>query len=141
MITHGALIQKINMSGKLNGNSNNFKIRNSWLPIFLPAVMAILWSCHEEKLSVAGHCPEVTSTNPPSGAEGVSENISITAILRDKLDPLFITPASFTLKQEGIQVQGKLTYEGTNSTLTFEPAKPLQVNAMYSAEEIGRAHV
>ena len=98
--------------------------------------MTIVWSCHEEKLTVVGQCPEVTSTNPSSGAQGVSENASITAVLRDRLDPLFITPASFTLKQEGIQVLGKLTYEGTNSTLTFEPAKPLQVNAMYSVEVV-----
>ncbi len=115
--------------------SSNFKMNRSWLFIFLP-IMAMVWSCHEEKLRVVGQCPEVTSTNPASNAQGVSENISITAVLRDKLNPLFITPASFTLKQEGIQVAGKLTYEGTNSTLTFIPTNPLPANAMYSAEVV-----
>lgn len=78
-----------------------------------------------------GPAPEVVSTNPQNKAEAVPVNTTITAIFSEKMDTTSITPSTFLLKKDTIQVTGVLSY--TDSSATFIPSTNLDFGSIYSA--------
>ncbi|MGD0088696.1 MAG: ice-binding family protein [Planctomycetota bacterium] len=75
--------------------------------------------------------PFVTSTYPANGAASAPINFPITATFNKAMDPLTITPTTFTLAQGTTPVTGTVSYAGT--TATFTPAGNLVVNTSYTA--------
>ncbi|HEX7623461.1 MAG TPA: Ig-like domain-containing protein, partial [Anaeromyxobacteraceae bacterium] len=76
--------------------------------------------------------PEVSATNPAAAGTGVAVNTKITASFSKAMDPLSITPASFTVKQGSTPVPGSVAY-GPGTTATFTPASALAVNTVFTA--------
>jgi Ice-binding-like/Bacterial Ig-like domain len=76
--------------------------------------------------------PVVSATNPAGGGTGVAVNTKITASFSKPMDPLSITPASFTVKQGSTPVAGSVAY-GPGTTATFTPASALAVNTPFTA--------
>lgn len=75
--------------------------------------------------------PVVSSTIPASGATSVTINTSLSASFSEAMDPLNITPASFTLRQDTTAVLGTVTYSGV--TAVFNPVADLAPNTTYTA--------
>ncbi len=76
--------------------------------------------------------PVVSATNPAAGGTGVAVNTKITASFSKAMDPLSITPGSFTVKQGSTPVPGSVAY-GPGTTATFTPASALAVNTVFTA--------
>jgi hypothetical protein len=74
--------------------------------------------------------PIVTATVPVNVASAVPINQKITAAFSEGMNPLTITPRSFTLKQGGIAVVGTVTYAGL--TATFAPLTNLRPSSVYA---------
>lgn len=74
--------------------------------------------------------PIVTATVPVSAASLVPINQKITAAFSEGMNPLTITPLSFTLKQGSIAVVGTVTYAGL--TATFAPLANLSPSTFYT---------
>src|SRR5207245_332795 len=64
--------------------------------------------------------PTVTVTVPANADTGVAINQTINAAFSKAIDPLTITPVTFTLKQGTTAVAGTVSYAGV--TATFTPA-------------------
>src|SRR5437867_2265795 len=75
--------------------------------------------------------PIVSATVPANTATGVAINQKIAATFSEAMDPLTITPITFTLKQGSTNVAGTVTYAGV--TATFNPVSTLAPNAVYTA--------
>src|SRR5439155_1014073 len=73
----------------------------------------------------------VSFTVPANTATGVAINQKIAATFSEAMDPLTITPITFTLKQGSTTVAGTVTYAGV--TATFNPVSTLAPNAVYTA--------
>jgi hypothetical protein len=76
--------------------------------------------------------PVVSGTNPAADGTGVAVNTKITASFSKAMDPLSITPTSFTVKQGSTPVPGSVAY-GPGTTATFTPASALAVNTVFTA--------
>jgi hypothetical protein len=74
--------------------------------------------------------PIVTATVPVNAASAVPINQKITAAFSEGMNPLTITPLSFTLKQGTIPVVGTVTYAGL--TATFAPLANLLPSTFYT---------
>ena len=76
--------------------------------------------------------PTVTSTNPADLQTNVAINSTVAATFSEPMNPLPITPASFTVTGPGSTlVAGTVTYVGT--TATFTPDSPLALDTVYTA--------
>src|ERR1051325_7681287 len=75
--------------------------------------------------------PTVSFTVPANAATGVAVNQKIAAAFSEVMDPLTISPATFTLKQGATPVAGTVTYAGV--TATFSPLSALAPNTTYTA--------
>src|SRR5207247_1241417 len=75
--------------------------------------------------------PTVSFTVPPNAATVVAVSQKIAATFSEAMDPLTITPITFTLKQGTTAVAGTVTYAGV--TATFNPVSTLAPNAVYTA--------
>jgi len=76
--------------------------------------------------------PIVLYTYPPDNTSGVVLNRSIDATFNEAMDPLTITPATFTLTRTGgLTVTGRVTYSGNNCKL--QPDINLISGAIYTA--------
>jgi hypothetical protein len=75
--------------------------------------------------------PTVTSTVSVNTAIGVSLNSASTANFSEEMDPLTISSATFTLKQEATTVPGVVTYTGLSAK--FTPGENLSPNKLYTA--------
>jgi hypothetical protein len=75
--------------------------------------------------------PTVTSTVSVNTAIGVSLNSASTANFSEEMDPITISSATFTLKQEGTTVPGVVTYTGLSAK--FTPGENLSPNQLYTA--------
>ncbi|WOK04194.1 Ig-like domain-containing protein [Imperialibacter roseus] len=78
-----------------------------------------------------GMLPAVTTTAPINLATGVLLNQVIEADFSEAMDPLTITPTSFTVKQGTTSVPGTVAYSGTKAT--FTPTNPLSAGTTYTA--------
>src|SRR5439155_1185110 len=68
---------------------------------------------------------------PVNGASAVPINQKITAAFSEAMDPLTITPLSFTVKQGTTAVVGTVSYVGL--TATFIPLANLSTSTVYTA--------
>src|SRR3989449_434469 len=75
--------------------------------------------------------PTVTFTVPANAATGVSINGNVAAAFSKVMNPLTITPVTFTLKQGTTAVAGTVSYAGV--TATFTPAGALAPLTTYTA--------
>jgi len=75
--------------------------------------------------------PTVSFTVPANAATAVAINQNITAAFSEAMDPLTITPITFTLKQGTTAVVGVVTYAGV--TATFNPLSSLAPSTTYTA--------
>ena len=99
-------------------------------------LVALTGGCRKDDyVEVPGVCPVVESTNPANGATSVPLNQVVTATFNEEMNPATITQSSFTLTgglKSGVPVQGTLTYNNTNATLSFVPSSPLAQNTTYT---------
>jgi hypothetical protein len=94
------------------------------------SLAAFLGSCKKDDfVQIDSVCPLVITTDPANLATSVALNKVITATFNEVMDPLTITPASFTITG-ATPVTGTITYSGT--TATFTPTTPLAVNTTYT---------
>ena len=98
-------------------------------------VLVVLFSgCKKDTyVEPVGLCPLVVSTDPANLAVNVPLNKVITATFNENMNPLTITPASFTLETgaKGMAaVTGVVTSSG--AVATFTPASPLTANTTYT---------
>src|SRR5207249_3858017 len=75
--------------------------------------------------------PAVSATVPANAATGVSISGNVAATFSEAMDPLTITPVTFTLKQGITAVAGTVSYAGV--TATFNPVSTLAPNAVHTA--------
>src|SRR2546426_506432 len=75
--------------------------------------------------------PTVTFTVPANAATGVSINGNVAAAFSKVMNPLTITPVTFTLKQGTTAVAGTVSYAGV--TATFTPASALAPLTTFTA--------
>jgi len=103
------------------------------LSTFAIAVVVFFAGCKKDTyVPLSTVCPVIISTNPANTATNVPLNQVITATFNEKMNPLTITQASFTL-QGGGNVSGILSYNESNTTMSFTPVAPLSVNTTYTA--------
>src|SRR3989449_1866750 len=75
--------------------------------------------------------PIVSATVPADAATAVAINQTINAAFSKAMDPLTITPVTFTLKQGTTAVAGTVSYAGV--TATFTPASALAPLTTFTA--------
>src|SRR2546427_8278414 len=75
--------------------------------------------------------PTVSATVPANAATGVAISGKIAVAFSEAMDPLTITPVTFTLKQGTTAVAGTVTYAGV--TATFTPASALAPLTTFTA--------
>lgn len=76
--------------------------------------------------------PLVTSTINANGTYGVSVNSKVGVTFSEGMDPLTLTPTTFTLKQNGnTPIAGSVTYSGVSAI--FTPASDLAYSTSYTA--------
>ena len=73
--------------------------------------------------------PTVISTTPAANAIGVAGNTTVIAAFNKAMDPLSVTAATFTVRQGGTQVPGRVVY-GPGTTATFTPSSRLADTAL-----------
>jgi hypothetical protein len=75
--------------------------------------------------------PKVISTFPADLATGVPINTRPSAIFSESMDPMTITPLTFTIKQGNQFISGSVSYEGL--VATFKPSTGFIANKVYTA--------
>jgi hypothetical protein len=75
--------------------------------------------------------PEVTITDPQSGAVDVPPDTMLSATFSEAMAPLSISEASFTLNEGATPVEGSIVYTGL--TATFTPTTDLMPETLYTA--------
>lgn len=81
-------------------------------------------------------CPAVASTNPTDGETKVALDQVVTATFNKKMDPATFSQTSFTLQgatKANVPVQGTVTYNQIDSTVSFTPAETLAIETTYTA--------
>jgi hypothetical protein len=78
--------------------------------------------------------PAVTSTVPGNLATGVALNSTVTSTFSESIDPLTVTPATFTLAGPGTAaVTGAVVYNAPAKIAAFTPAAALAAGTTYTA--------
>jgi len=133
----GPLLRKKIMHTKLIRMKT--KRKRIWMTAMLVSFLlaAFMGGCKKDDFEeTPGVCPLVESTNPTAGAINVPLNQVITATFNEKMNPATITQASFVLTTllgtTNSEIEGSLTYNEVNSTLSFVPASQLNANTTYS---------
>src|SRR5207302_7413311 len=75
--------------------------------------------------------PTVSATVPATADTGVAISGKIAVAFSEAMDPLTITPVTFTLQQGTTAVAGTVSYAGV--TATFNPVSTLAPNTTYTA--------
>ncbi|RPH30066.1 MAG: DUF3494 domain-containing protein [Bacteroidales bacterium] len=128
------------------------KTRKLLTTLAIFAVVLIAGCKEDDFVGVVSDCPAVLSTSPASNATGVPLDKIITATFNEAMNPLTITPESFSLddgaKKKVSQVsiglkgaigssamilQGALTYDGDTYTMSFNPSNLLAASTTYTA--------
>jgi len=90
---------------------------------------------------ISGVCPEVESTNPASDVMNVPLDKVIEVTFNEKMNPVTITPAAFSLTGPttkngqlvtATNVEGSLSYDETNNTMSSTPTALLEPNTLYT---------
>ena len=113
------------------------KRKGLWMTAVTAIFMAaLIGGCKKDKyVETPGVCPVVISTNPTKGATGVPLDQIVTVTFNEEMNPLTITPASFTLQTatKGSALQGALLYDASSQTMSFVPISKLTVSTLYTA--------
>lgn len=102
------------------------------------SLIAVMGSCKDENVAITGICPVVLSTTPPNLASGVDLGTTIVITFNESMNPLTITPETFTLTAEtntvGVAavIAGLLTYDAPTNSMRFDPTNPLPVNSVFT---------
>jgi len=75
--------------------------------------------------------PTVGTTLPLPSATGVAVNAHVSATFSEMMDPLTVTPATFTLKLGAVAVAGTVARIG--SVVTFTPTAAMEGTSVYTA--------
>jgi hypothetical protein len=111
---------------------------NTLRTIAFLSLLVVMGSCKDENVAITGICPMVLSTTPPNLASGVDLATTIIITFNESLNPLTITPETFTLTAEtntvGIAavIAGVLTYDAPTNSMRFDPTNPLPVNSVFT---------
>ncbi len=127
------------------------KRKRLWLTTIATLFLLItfLGGCKDDNVEIVGVCPLVISTNPANLAVNVPLNQIITVTFNEAMNPLTITPSSFTMEgvatkkkspEAGIKesaplsistpITGTVTVSG--ATATFTPTSNLSPNFTYT---------
>jgi hypothetical protein len=115
------------------------KTKRLWMTAIAALFLAaLIGGCKKDDfVEVVGVCPVVISTDPANAATGVPLDKIITATFNEPMNPVTIIPEAFTLqgatKGAASDMSGTLTYDGTNSTMSFTPDSKLEANTTYTA--------
>jgi hypothetical protein len=102
------------------------------------SLLVVMGSCKDENVAITGICPVVLSTTPPNLASGVDLGTTIVITFNESMNPLTITPETFTLTAEtntvGVAavIAGVLTYDAPTNSMRFDPTNPLPVNSVFT---------
>lgn len=81
--------------------------------------------------SVDVTAPTVNATDPANAASGVARDATVRAFFSEVMDLSSLTPASFTVKLNGVEHAGTVTYAETIATYT--PTTMFAPNSVYTA--------
>jgi hypothetical protein len=114
------------------------KTKRIWMTALTTlCLVAFIGGCKKDDfVAKVGVCPVVLSTDPANLATGVPLDKIITATFNEPMNPLTITPESFSLQggSKGLSsLEGELTYDGTSSTMSFKPSSKLTAGTTYTA--------
>jgi uncharacterized repeat protein (TIGR02543 family) len=99
--------------------------------ILLLVITVFMWQCKKDDFDeITTKCPVVVSTNPTNGATGVPLSQIIMPTFNQRMDPVTITPESFTLQEGTSPVSGTVSY--TDSTASLRPSVPLMPFTTYT---------
>src|SRR5438046_2832142 len=79
----------------------------------------------EATLGPSNPRPEIISMFPPDGAQEVPLDVLVRAVFSEPMDPRTFTPNSFRLSRSGSNVNGSLSYNSLDASVTFVPMSPL----------------
>ncbi|MDP2335138.1 MAG: ice-binding family protein [Bacteroidota bacterium] len=96
----------------------------------LASVVFITGCKKDEYVAKVGVCPLVVSTIPADKAVNVPLSQIITVTFNEKMNPVTINPASFTIQQGSTAVAGTVSYSGL--VASFAPASPLAPFTTYT---------
>lgn len=119
----------------INMKTKSKRLWMTTIVAFLSLVVLIGGCKKDEYVEIVGVCPVVESTNPTNGATNVPLNQIVTVTFNEEMNPVTITPSSFTLTgglNNGNPISGTLTYNNSNATLSFVPTAPLALNTTYT---------
>jgi hypothetical protein len=97
----------------------------------------INWTTASQATAIDATAPVVTGTLNANGATNVAVNTKVAATFSEAMNPLTITTESFTLKKDGIPVQGSTSYTGVSAV--FTPTGNLDFNTRYTATVLNQA--
>jgi hypothetical protein len=124
----------------LKCNIMKAKGKGLWMTAVTAIFMAaLIGGCKKDKyVETVGVCPLVVSTDPANLATGVPLDQIVNATFNEEMNPLTITPTSFTLQPIGTkgsapQVSGALLYDASSQTMSFVPITKLTISTQYSA--------
>jgi len=104
-------------------------------------LVAFISGCKKDDFVVTdGVCPLVISTDPANLATGVPLDKIISATFNEPMNPMTITPESFSLQSGAkglVALEGALTYDGNTSTMSFNPTAKLTAGTTYTATIVG----
>lgn len=81
-----------------------------------------------------GIAPQVVSTNPLDGGTNLCIPLMISATFDKLMDPLTITPLTFTLAAGTTPINGSVSYDDPSKTATFTPSSALLGGTTYTAK-------
>ncbi len=81
--------------------------------------------------------PLVESSSPSIDQKGVIKNKAIIVRFTEALSAKSITPDVFTLRQSGVEVEGRLSLISQGRELLFKPTTALENNTDYAVEIVG----
>ncbi len=103
---------------------------------------ALAGGCKKDNYEeISGVCPEVESTDPAPDVMNVPLDKVIGVTFNEKMNPTTITPAAFTLTGSTTKngqvvtatiIEGSLSYDETNNTMSFTPTEWLEPNTLYT---------
>ncbi|TKC10422.1 DUF3494 domain-containing protein [Pedobacter polaris] len=110
-----------------------FKTFSYLLSVITLSTLLIV-SCKKDdfKDEVVGLCPVITSTDPMDKAVDVVLDKLITITFNTDMDAASINGSTFTIKQAGILVAGKIAATADLKVYTFKPDLPLTPFATYT---------
>ncbi|PKP51329.1 MAG: hypothetical protein CVT92_13065, partial [Bacteroidetes bacterium HGW-Bacteroidetes-1] len=120
------------------------KQKKLWVTLIAILILATITSkCKKDDYEeISGECPIVVSTNPANLETGVSLDQIIAVTFNTKMDEATITQSAFSLyttsvkngKADETRVEGALTFNAENNTMSFAPSANLTSNTTYTGK-------